>query len=55
MEGAVMLARAYRNFEPFDQAMHQLRDYFDRLVREGSGWPAAPPAGAGANRKDTSG
>jgi len=38
MEGAVMLARAYRSFEPFDQAMNQLRDYFDRLVRDGSDW-----------------
>jgi AcrR family transcriptional regulator len=44
MEGAVMLARSYRSFEPFDQAIHQLRDYFDRLVREGSNWPL--PAGA---------
>lgn len=38
MEGAVMLARAYRSFEPFDQAVHQLRDYFDRLVQDGSDW-----------------
>lgn len=34
MEGAVMLARAYRSFEPFDQAVNQLRDYFDRLTKE---------------------
>lgn len=33
-----MLARAYRSFEPFDQAMNQLRDYFDRLIRDGSDW-----------------
>lgn len=38
MEGAVMLARTYRSFEPFDQAVHQLRDYFDRLVEDGSEW-----------------
>ena len=38
MEGAVMLARAYRSFEPFDQAVHHLRDYFDRLVADGSEW-----------------
>jgi TetR/AcrR family transcriptional repressor of nem operon len=38
MEGAVMLARAYRSFEAFDQAVHQLRDYFDRLVQDGSDW-----------------
>jgi AcrR family transcriptional regulator len=31
MEGAVMLARAYRSFEPFDDAVRQLRDYFGRL------------------------
>jgi len=40
MEGAVMLARAYRDFEPFDQAVNQLRDYFDRLVQDGSEWSA---------------
>jgi AcrR family transcriptional regulator len=40
MEGAVMLARAYRSFAPFDQAMHHLRDYFDRLVQAGSEWSA---------------
>jgi len=39
MEGAVMLTRAYRSFDPFDQAVGQLRDYFDRLVRAGSEWP----------------
>lgn len=44
MEGAVMLSRTYRSFEPFDQATSQLRDYFDRLVREGSDWPLPTPA-----------
>ena len=34
MEGSVMLARAYRSFEPFDQAIYQLRDYIGRLTRE---------------------
>jgi TetR/AcrR family transcriptional regulator, transcriptional repressor for nem operon len=43
MEGAVMLARTYRSFEPFDQAVHQLRDYFDRLIAEGSDWPLNRP------------
>lgn len=38
MEGAVMLARAYRSFEPFDQAVHSLRDYFERLIADGSDW-----------------
>jgi hypothetical protein len=33
-----MLARTYRSFEPFDQAVHQLRDYFDRLIEDGSEW-----------------
>jgi len=49
MEGAVMLARAYRSFEPFDQAVHQLRDYFDRLVEEGSEWSATPKARSGVS------
>ncbi len=34
MEGAVMLARAYRSVEPFDQAVNQLKDYFNRLLKE---------------------
>jgi hypothetical protein len=42
MEGAVMLARTYRSFEPFDQAVHQLRDYFDRLIEDGSEWAGRP-------------
>jgi TetR/AcrR family transcriptional repressor of nem operon len=36
MEGSVMLARAYRSFEPFDQAINQLKDYIVRLTRERS-------------------
>jgi len=32
MEGAVLLSRAYRNFEPFDGAMATLRQYFDQLL-----------------------
>jgi AcrR family transcriptional regulator len=46
MEGAVMLARTYRSFEPFDQAVHQLRDYFDRLVEDGSDWSGTRKARA---------
>jgi AcrR family transcriptional regulator len=38
MEGAVMLARTYRTLEPFDQAVEQLRDHMDRLLREGTDW-----------------
>lgn len=44
MEGAVMLSRTHRSLDPFDQAVHQLRDYFDRLIREGSEW--GPPDSA---------
>jgi hypothetical protein len=40
MEGAVMLARAYRDFEPFDQAVTHLRDYVDRLLSDGTDWRA---------------
>ena len=38
MEGAVMLARSYRGIEPYDAAVTQLRDYFDRLLRDGTDW-----------------
>lgn len=38
MEGAVMLARSYQNIEPYDAAVTQLRDYFDRLLHDGSHW-----------------
>ena len=40
MEGGVMQARAYQSLEPFDAAVTQLRDYFDRLVQDRSTWPA---------------
>jgi hypothetical protein len=36
MEGAVMLARAYRSFEPFDQTINQLKDYIGRLAQDAS-------------------
>ncbi len=44
MEGGVMQARAYRNLEPFDAAVTQLRDYFERLMQDGTDWhaPSAP-------------
>ncbi len=41
MEGAVMLARAYHSIEPYDAAVTQLRDYFDRLLHDGSDWSSA--------------
>jgi AcrR family transcriptional regulator len=34
MEGGVMLARAYRSVEPFDQAVNHLKDYFCCLLRD---------------------
>jgi len=43
MEGAVMLARAYRNFEAYDAACVHLRDYVERLLAEGTS--AASPRG----------
>lgn len=45
MEGAVMLARTYRSIEPYDAAVTQLRDYFDRLLQDGTNWapPRRPP------------
>jgi len=36
MEGAVMLARTYRNFEAYDAAVVQLRDHVERLLAEGA-------------------
>lgn len=38
MEGAVMLARAYRSIEPYDAAVTQLRDYFGRVLEDGTNW-----------------
>lgn len=45
MEGAMMLARTYRSIEPFDAAVSQLRDYFERLTSDGTTWshPRANP------------
>lgn len=36
MEGAVMLARTYRDFSAYDAAVSVLRDYFERLVAAGT-------------------
>jgi AcrR family transcriptional regulator len=38
MEGAVMLARSYQDIAPYDAAVTQLRDYFERLRRDGTDW-----------------
>jgi TetR/AcrR family transcriptional regulator, transcriptional repressor for nem operon len=35
MEGGVMQSRSYKSIEPFEQAVAQLRDYFDRLEDQG--------------------
>jgi AcrR family transcriptional regulator len=43
MEGAVMLARSYQSIEPYDAAVTQLRDYFDRLLRDGTDWSTPRP------------
>lgn len=40
MEGGMMLARTYRSIEPFDQSVAQLRDYFERLIKDGTSWSA---------------
>jgi AcrR family transcriptional regulator len=47
MEGAVMLARTYRNLEAYDAAITSLRDYVERLIRAGADWtaPRFPSAG----------
>ncbi|MBI5154783.1 TetR/AcrR family transcriptional regulator [Candidatus Poribacteria bacterium] len=46
MEGGVMQARTYHSMEPFESAVAQLRDYFERLLEDGRRWgnrqPAAP-------------
>lgn len=46
MEGAVMQARAYRSFEPYDASVEMLRDYFNRLqeqAKQSSSAPGVPP------------
>lgn len=40
MEGAVMLARAYRNLDAYDAAITHLRDYVERLLAAGGTWTA---------------
>ena len=40
MEGAVMQARTERSLKPFDDAVTQLRDYFDRISADGTQWGA---------------
>jgi hypothetical protein len=40
MEGAVMLARTYRDLRAYDTAIQMLRDYVDRLIRSETDWSA---------------
>ena len=46
MEGAVMVARTHRTIEPYDTAVTRLRDYVERLLRDGTDWaqPRSPRA-----------
>jgi len=41
MEGAVMLARTYRDFRAYDAAIVCLREYIDRLIAAETDWGAA--------------
>lgn len=43
MEGAVMLSRAYREIGPFDDAVANLRDYYDRLIADANRESRDPP------------
>lgn len=38
MEGGLMQAKTYRTLDPFEAAVAQLREYFDRLLAEGGNW-----------------
>ena len=40
MEGGMMLARTYRSVAPFDRSVAQLRDYFERLIKDATDWSA---------------
>jgi AcrR family transcriptional regulator len=51
MEGAVMLARTYRSVAPYDAAVTQLRDYFDRLLRDGTDWSAPRPSAPAPSKR----
>jgi len=49
MEGAVMLARTYRDFRAYDAAIGSLRDYLTRLIQSETDWKA-PRRGAASLR-----
>lgn len=50
MEGAVMLARTYRDFRAYDAAIASLRDYIERLVAAETDWDRAPKPRSGRRR-----
>ncbi len=54
MEGAVMLARSYRKIDTYDAAVTCLRDYFERLQKDGTDW-AKPRATPKRSRRRTVG
>lgn len=51
MEGAVMLARAYQNFEAYDAAIVVLRDHVERLLVEGTNAVRRSTVSRTTNRK----
>jgi hypothetical protein len=44
MEGGLMQSKTYRTLEPFESAVGQLRDHFDRLLEQGTTWVAVTPS-----------
>jgi hypothetical protein len=49
-----MLARTYRNLQPYDAAVCQLRDYFGYLSEKGTNWPCPPRRGGAKPRQANS-
>jgi AcrR family transcriptional regulator len=46
LEGGLMQAKTYKTVDPFESAVAQLRDHFERLLAQGGGWAAPKPASA---------
>jgi TetR/AcrR family transcriptional repressor of nem operon len=53
MEGSVMLARSYQDIAPYDAAVTQLRDYFERLRRDGTDWSMPRPKATGEPKPES--